>query len=54
MRQEVVALIGQITMMMKNHHLNEMEIRLLEDCLKRIYEIVENLEDMVLKERKNE
>ena len=53
MKVEVAALLSQIAMLMKNHHLNEMEIRLIEDCMKRIVEIVGNLEDMLHEERKD-
>ena len=53
MKVEVAALLNQIAMLMKNHHLNEMEIRLIEDCMKRIVEIVGNLEDMLHEERKD-
>ena len=53
MKVEVAALLNQIAMLMKNHHLNEMEIRLIEDCMKRIVEIVGNLEDMLHEDRKD-
>ena len=53
MEHEVVGMMTELCDLMKRHHLNDMEIRLLEGHIKRTVEIVRNLETM-LRESRNE